>query len=383
MLPETTDVMIIGAGPSGLALATALRLLGVDVTIIDRQPQGANTSRAAVIHARTLEVLDTLGVTSALLERGIVVPTFRIRDRDRVLLDIDFGHLASRYPFTLMCPQDQTEKVLLERFEDLGGRVCWSTEFVRMEPHGDNVTIELRQTSGTSTVMAKWVAGCDGAHSIVREASGIRFTGGTYDEDFVLADVAMRWPLARDEVDLFLAPDGLVVVAPLPQDRFRIVATVSQAPEKPDVAFMQTLLDQRGPSGDPGRISDIVWSSRFRIHHRVAATPWAGRIVLCGDAAHVHSPAGGQGMNTGIQDAVSLAGPLHSALHGELSELNAWAARRQEIATAVVSLTDRMTRAATLKSRPARMGRNLLLAAANRIPAIRSRIARRISELDN
>lgn len=383
MLPRTTEVLIVGAGPSGLALATALKLLDVDVTIIDRQAHGANTSRAAVIHARTLEVLETLSVTSALLERGIIVPTFRIRDRDRVLLDIDFGQLASRYPFTLMCPQDQTEKVLLERFEDLGGRVCWSTEFVRMETHGNDVIIQLRRTSGESTMVAKWVAGCDGAHSVVREDSGIGFMGGTYAEDFVLADVAMRWPLARDEVDLFLAPDGLVVVAPLPQDRFRIVATVSQAPEKPDVAFMQALLSQRGPSDDPGCISDIVWSSRFRIHHRVAATPLAERIVLCGDAAHVHSPAGGQGMNTGIQDAISLAGPLYSALHGDSAELIAWAARRHEVATAVVSLTDRMTRAATLKSKPARMGRNLLLTAANRIPSLRRRIARRIAELDN
>ena len=136
---------------------------------------------------------------------------------------------------------------------------------------------------------------------------------------FILADVHMDWPLSRDEVSLFFSPDGLVVVAALPDGRFRIVATAAVAPEAPGLEFVQSLLDKRGPIHSPGRIQQVVWSSRFRIHHRVSDSPRKGRVLLCGDAAHVHSPAGGQGMNTGIQDSLSLADVLAGVRAGELA----------------------------------------------------------------
>src|SRR5262249_33840494 len=158
---------------------------------------------------------------------------------------------------------------------------------------------------------------------------GIGFAGEAYELSFVLADVRMQWPLSRDEVTLFYSPKGLVVVAPLPDDHFRIVATMDEAPETPSAEFMQAILDARGPETDPGRIREVAWSSRFRIHHRVAETPRKGRILLCGDAAHVHSPAGGQGMNTGIQDSVSLAAALARTLQdGDEARLDEWAEAR-------------------------------------------------------
>ena len=166
-------------------------------------------------------------------------------------------------------------------------------------------------------IRARYVVGCDGMHSVVREEAGIGFTGDRYQQSFVLADV--RDATGRspgDEVHLFFSPAGLVVVAPLPRDLYRIVATLDDAPERPALADVQALLDARGPVATPAVVGDVVWSSRFRVHHRLADVYRRGPVFLAGDAAHVHSPAGGQGMNTGIQDAMVLARLLADVLGG-------------------------------------------------------------------
>jgi 2-polyprenyl-6-methoxyphenol hydroxylase-like FAD-dependent oxidoreductase len=189
----------------------------------------------------------------------------------------------------------------------------------------------------------------------------------------VLADVHVDWPLSREEVTLFFSPDGLVVVAPFPDDHFRIVATADNASELPSADFIQPLLDARGPSANPGRIRDAVWSSRFRIHHRVAQSPRKGRILLCGDAAHVNSPAGGQGMNTGIQDSVLLAEALTKRLmDGDDAHMDAWAATRHRVATSIVASTDRITRMATMKSGIGQILRNVAFAFAGHLPPVRA-----------
>src|SRR6185295_6663326 len=291
------DIMIVGAGPVGLALAVELRRQGADALIIDRNRDAAQTSRACVIHARTLEVLEPLGVTAQLLAEGVKVPIFRIRDRDRALVTIDFSEIESDYPFTLMYPQDRTERVLLATLERLGGEVHRPSELIDFQATEDGIVANVRMDETVVPVAARWLVGCDGMHSTVREHAGIAFEGAAYEQGFVLADLSMRWPLSREEVSLFYSPQGLVVVAPLPEDRFRIVATDAAAPEQPSRDYVQALLDARGPSVDRAQVHEVAWSSRFRIHHRVAGTARSGRILLCGDAAHVHSPAGGQGMN--------------------------------------------------------------------------------------
>jgi len=378
-----TPVLIIGAGPAGLALAAELERRGVHPVLVDRQLAGANTSRAAVVHARTLEVLEPLGVTAELLAQGVKVPIFRVRDRDHELINIDFSHLPSAYPFTLMCPQDRTERALLTRLEAMGGVVERPTELLRFDPSADHVDVELASAEGTRLVRTRWLVGCDGMHSRVREQSGIAFEGAAYEQSFVLADVHMEWPLARDEVSLFLSPDGLCVVAPLPDQRFRIVASLDDAPESPSASFLQGLLDRRGPSRRAGRIVDVVWGSRFRIHHRVAQTPRNGRVLLCGDAAHVHSPAGGQGMNTGIQDGISLARVLSETLaDGRDARLDAWAIERHRVATDVVAMTDRMTKIATMKSGAGTLLRNAALGFVGHLPLVRRAIARNLAELN-
>ncbi|MDN3351024.1 FAD-dependent monooxygenase [Actinomadura sp. DC4] len=370
-LPTTADVVIVGAGPTGLTLAAFLTAGGADVVLLDRAAEGANTSRAAVVHARTLEVLDGLGVGEEMVGRGIVTPSFTVRDRDRVLLTVPFGGLPTPHPYTLMIPQDVTEQVLLARLRALGGDVHRPCEVTGVAQDTDGVTV----TTAGGEIRARYVVGADGMHSVVRERSGIGFTGDTYAESFVLADVRLNWSLPADEVQLFLATGGLVVVAPLPGGRHRVVATAEDPPEHPDLADVRALLAERGPERTPAEVREVLWSSRFRVHHRIADRYREGRIFLAGDAAHVHSPAGGQGMNTGIQDAAELARRVLAGTE------DGYEAVRRPVAVDVVAMTDRMTRAATTGNPAARAVRNAVLAVAGHNAAVRHKVAMRLSEL--
>jgi 2-polyprenyl-6-methoxyphenol hydroxylase-like FAD-dependent oxidoreductase len=371
------DVLVVGAGPTGLSLAAALVQQGVRTLVIDRQAEGANTSRAAVVHARTLEVLERLGVSETLVGRGLKAHRFTIRDRDRVLVPIGFGHLPTRYPYSLMVSQAVTEQVLLDRLIALGGQVQRPCALVDLQQDDGGVTATL---DNGRVVRTRYAVGADGGHSQVRACAGIAFEGGSYGESFVLADVRLSGGVPQDEVILYFSPAGMVVVAPLPNGLHRIVATVDDAPEHPTAADMQALLDARGPAAQRAVVGELDWSSRFRLHHRVAERYRAGRVLLAGDAAHVHSPAGGQGMNAGILDALGLADALAQALAGNGQALDAYGATRRPIAQQIVAFADRLTRLATV--RPAlRPLRNLVLRVVSRLPAFRRTLAWRLSGL--
>jgi len=231
---------------------------------------------------------------------------------------------------------------------------------------------------------AKWVVGCDGSHSVVREKAAIPFDGGAYDESFILADVEMDWPLDREEVTLFYSPKGLGVVAPLPQNHYRIVATVPQAPPQPSLDYVETILNERGPENGPIAIQRVVWSSRFQLQHRVARILRQGHILLAGDAAHVHSPAGGQGMNTGIQDGISLANALFRTMQGGgEAVLDQWQKERLRVAHSVVGLADRMTKVATISSPALKVLRNTAVELLGHIPFATHLVAEKLSELNN
>jgi 2-polyprenyl-6-methoxyphenol hydroxylase-like FAD-dependent oxidoreductase len=373
-----TDVLIIGAGPSGLTLAASLVKHGIATTVADRQAAGANTSRAAVVNARTLEVLEDLDVARRLVEEGIQAPRFSIRDRARTLIPIDFSELPTAYPYSLMVPQSTTEKLLLDRLVDLGGSVIRPKTLTSITQDADAATATF---DDGEVIRARYAVGADGIHSTVREQAGIGFEGGVYGESFVLADVRLSGEAPVDEVILFWATAGLTVVAPLPGDIFRIVAPVADAPQQPSAQYIQQILDSRGPGAGRMVVTDVIWGTRFRIHHRVADTYRAGRLLLSGDAAHVHSPAGGQGMNLGIQDAVALADALPGVLGGAPdSTLDDYSAARRPIAQQVVEMTDRLTRLATLP-RAARPVRNAAIGLAGRIPSVRRALAMRLSGL--
>lgn len=373
-----TDVLVVGAGPSGLTLAASLVKKGVATTVVDAQPAGANTSRAAVVNARTLEVLDDLDVSRRLVKEGVQAPRFTIRDGRRLLIPVDFSVLPTEYPYSLMVPQATTERLLLERLTELGGTVIRPKKLASVRQDADGVTATF---DDGDVIRARYVVGADGIHSTVREQAGIGFEGGAYQESFTLADVRLRGEAPANEVILFWAKAGLTVVAPLPGNIFRIVAPVPDAPEEPSAEFIQQILDERGLGAGRMVVTEVIWGSRFRIHHRVADTYRAGRLLLAGDAAHVHSPAGGQGMNLGIQDGVALADALAAVLGGAAdSVLDEYSAARRPIAQQVVEMTDRLTRLATLP-RAARPIRNVAIGLAGRIPGVRRALAMRLSGL--
>ncbi|KAA0082596.1 pentachlorophenol monooxygenase [Mycolicibacterium sp. P9-64] len=373
-----TDVLIVGAGPTGLTLAASLLANGIRATIVDRQAEGANTSRAGAINARTLEVLEGLDVARRMVKEGVQAPRFTIRDGKKVLIPIDFSTLPSAYPYTLLLPQNDTERLLLERVVELGGEVIRPKMLATVTRDADGITATF---DDGDVVRAAYVVGSDGMHSTVREQAGIGFHGDEYEQSFVLADVHLSGDAPADEVVLFWAAAGLTVVAPLPNGAFRIVAPVDDAPEVPSADFVQRILDDRGYGAGRMTVTDVVWGSRFRIHHRVADTYRSGRILLAGDAAHVHSPAGGQGMNLGVQDAVALADALTRVVRGAPDTvLDDYAAARRSIAQQVITLTDRLTRMATLP-RGLRPIRNTAMGVAGRIPAVRRALAWRLSGL--
>jgi len=372
------DVLIVGAGPTGLTLAVALAGSGLRTVVIDRQTEGANTSRAAVVHARTLEVLEPLGVTASLTARGLKAKRFALRDGDRVLMPIAFDTLPTRYPYTLMLSQAETEAVLLQKLHALGGEVLRPRSLAHLTQYDTCVTATL---DDGSRLQARYVVGADGMHSKVRELAGIAFDGGTYGESFMLADVRLSGGgVPSDEVALYVSPAGMAVLAPLPGGLHRVVAVVDDAPEQPSAGYVESLLRARGPQADPARVEQVVWGTRFRVHHRIARSYRRGNVLLAGDAAHVHSPAGGQGMNVGILDAVTLAEALKRAMAGDTDALDAYGAQRRPIAQQVVALADRLTRVATVP--PGwRLLRNLVVTALSKLPRVRRQLAWRLSGL--
>jgi 2-polyprenyl-6-methoxyphenol hydroxylase-like FAD-dependent oxidoreductase len=379
MSENTSEVLIVGAGPVGLTAAIVLTQRGHTVTVVDNHTEGANTSRAAVVHPHTLELLEPYGVTQALVERGVHTPTFAIRDRDALLIAVPFDELPTQYPYTLMISQADTEAFLLNRLETLGGKVIRPVTLTALTQDATGVTATL---ADGEQIRTQYVIGADGLHSTVREQSGITFEGSTYPESFALADVRLSGGVPADEVILYFSPAGLVVVAPLPDDMYRIVATVDEAPAEPDRAFVQRLLDERGPQSRPAIVQDVLWGSRFRVHHRVAATFRDRRVLLAGDAGHVHSPAGGQGMNLGIEDAVMAAEYLSLVLSGEPDALlDDYATQRRSAAESVVALAGRLTNVATVSARR-RPFRNAVLRLAGKVPAVRRQAAWRLSGLN-
>lgn len=375
-----TDVLIVGAGPTGLALATVLARAGVAHVIVDKLDAIQPTSRAAVIHAHTLEALEGIGAAGALNALGLKLAHFSIRDRDRALVRLRFDELPTPYAHLLMLQQDRTEHVLTDTLTRAGGSVRRRCTVESLSEDADGVTASITTPRGPETVRARYVVGADGMHSIVRQTTGIAFTGSTYEHSFVLADVELDGPIGHDEVLLYFSPNGPLVIAPLPGGAFRVVAMLENAPPAPGIEDVQRLIDERGPS-TRSTVRSIQWSSRFRLHHRVADRYRQGRLLLVGDAAHVHSPAGGQGMNTGIVDAIVLGRMLVEVCSGRRNEgfLDDYGAKRRPAAKLVLRLAGGLTAMATVRSAPARWLRNRLLQLLNLLPPARRRLELNLS----
>ena len=374
MLPNETDVLIVGAGPTGLALAASLQQAGVRYVLIDKLAAGQNTSRAAVVHAHTLDMLETDRRRRA---------ADRARAEDPRLPDSRSRPHVARSPVRIAReqarlraddPTGRDRDVLSERLTALGGTVHRGHAATAVSQSADGVEVTVTSPAGEQTIRARYVVGGDGMHSVVREAAGIAFEGERYEESFVLADIHMDWAL-KDEVSLFFSEAGLVVVAPLPGGAYRVVATLDHAPERPQVADIQALIDARGPRAHRAKVKDVIWSSRFRVHHRLAAAYRNGRIFVMGDAAHVHSPAGGQGMNCGLVDACVLGQLLADVIRGRRTEaaLDLYETLRRPAAAGVLALAGRLTMLATMRGKAKRVARNALFWIVNHIgPAKRA-----------
>ncbi len=345
------QVLVVGAGPSGLTMAAELARRKVPFRIVDRATGPTSLSKATGMQARTVEVLRDMGVADEIVSAGHVNHAVNIyRSGKGRLLRFSYDELESPYPFLLTIRQSDTERILGGLLQRLGGSVEWNVELVHLEQDDDAARATLRHPDGREERLeVPWLVACDGARSTVRNVLGVDFTGETYPQWFALADARMDWDLPNDEVHCFVHPNGFVFVFPMPGDQFRLVVEASEHVGEPTLEDFQAAMDERGPGG--ARVYDPGWITPFHVNSRRAAHHRVGRCFLAGDAAHIHSPAGGQGLNTSIQDTYNLAWKLALVTqgYGRESLLDSYEAERAPVAKYVLKFTDRITRLITME----------------------------------
>src|SRR5271154_5781962 len=348
------DVLVVGGGPVGLVAGAELARRGVRVRVIDKLAQPTDQSRAIAVHARSLDMFERMGIVDELLSTGVKAIAMQLHAGGRDLFRIPLGEVDSAFPFTLTTAQTETERVLGEHLEALGVNVERGVELVALSQDDHCVQLTLQKDGSTERTSASWVIGADGARSMVRKLVGTTLAGCFVGERFLLADVDAEQQLDTDAMHTFFSPEGPVVVLPMRDGRMRFLAEVHDEPGTPlnmdpTQDELQAIIDQR-----IGGITVLRshWLTSFEIHHaRVPAYRW-GRVFLAGDAAHIHSPAGGQGMNTGMQDAINLGWKLALVCRGLASPeplLSSYSAERSSIAKLVLEATGRATSMAVMK----------------------------------
>ena len=365
-LPNQPDVLIAGAGPAGLTLAAELARYQLSVRIVDQAPQPSDKSRALVVWPRTLEHLQRLHLAEAFVAAGRRGTHGRFFEHSRELACIRLDTVDSPFPFALLIPQSETERLLAQSLTAQGVTIERGVTLTSFTQSGDAVTSTLTHPDGRAeTVTSRWLCAADGAHSTVRHQLNASFEGDTLTSDWILADVELAGPLDPDGIELHFFEDSILGFFPIPPNRFRVIASLTRntaAPQgDPTLADLQALLDQRDNRGLVA--SHPVWLSAFHINERRVASYRHGNIFLTGDAAHIHSPAGGQGMNTGMQDAFNLAWKLalvqkNSGNAGLL--LDSYHAERSPVAAQVLKGSGFLTRMGTLENPLLRSVRNQL-----------------------
>ena len=347
-----TDVLIVGAGPTGLMLANQLGRRGVRTLIIDRHAGPARETRALGVQARTLEIYSQLGIVEQALALGKVGDGANLWAQGHKMARVplgEAGHHVTPYPYILVLGQDDNEKIMGARLADWGLSVQWNTELTGLEQHDDRVTASLKQPDGTTrTMQAAWVAGCDGAHSAVRELNGITFPGAPYEHVFFVADTEVTGGMVPDEVNVYLWREGFHLFFPMRgRDHWRIVGILPQALRDKDGATFEDVLPSIHTEAGAGlTFKTCTWFSTYRIHHRGASRFRDRRCFVLGDAAHIHSPVGAQGMNTGLQDAYNLGWKLALVIGGraDAALLDSYEDERLPVAQRLLNTTDRAFR---------------------------------------
>lgn len=344
-----SDVLIAGAGPTGLVLALWLTRLGVRVRIIDRTAEPGTTSRALAVQARTLELYRQLDLADIIVERGHKVPAVNLWARGEHAARLGFesiGQDLTPFPFLEIFPQDQHERLLIERLQSLGVSVERRTELADFSDTGEHISVRLRTADGREESCAtRYLAGCDGARSRVREILGPGFPGGTYRQLFYVADIEGDGPAVNGELNVDLDEADFLAVFPLAgAGRARLIGTVrDERADHPESLRFEDV-SGRAIAHLELHVQRVNWFSTYRVHHRVAGHFGRGRAFLLGDAAHIHSPVGGQGMNTGIGDAINLAWKLAAVLGGRATQalLDTYEPERIGFARRLVGTTDRI-----------------------------------------
>ena len=361
-----TQILIVGAGPVGLTMAAELARYGVPVRIVDKAAQRTDKSKAMVLWSRTLELLDRAKCSDAFVGAGLKIDAANILAGDKPLGHINIAAVESPYPYALSLPQSETERLLGEHLGRLGVSIERQVEVTGFKSHEDGVETVLRHADGRNeTVETEWLIGCDGAHSTVRHALGLPFEGETLQTDWIVADVHMMgYPFPLSEMATYWHQSGVLVIFPISAGRYRIIADLGrsegQAPSDPTLDKVQAIASERGPAGLI--LSNPLWLSGFRINERKVSDYRSGRVFVAGDAAHVHSPAGGQGMNTGMQDAFNLAWKLALVCHKTCTAdlLDSYSVERSAVGEEVLKAAGRLTAVAVLRNHAAQSVRNLV-----------------------
>lgn len=375
-------ILIVGAGPTGLTAALTLARQGIKARIIDKRPEPITTSNALAIQPRTLEQWKKMGFVDEALALGHKIQGMRLWTADKPLATLSLGDLPTRYPFILALPQAKTERLLAKHLELSG---------LHVERNATLESLELLEEEIKATINGRqerysWVIGCDGANSTAREAAAISFHGENLPQHFIMADININWDKPSDYGSAILTPQGPIAFFPLDSNGFgRLIIDVtgdSRYEDKatPTLKDFEDRLKER--IGAKVQLEEPEWTSSFWIQSRIAASYRKGRLFLAGDAAHRHSPFGGQGLNTGVQDAYLLGALLAKAIQtGNESELDKYEKIRHPIGKEIVHRTDIMTRLITTRSRTIQLIRNFIIKHLLKFDAIRKRAAMTITEL--
>ena len=376
-------MLIVGAGPTGLALGIGLRRHGINCCIIDRLEAPSPYSRALGLHARSLEIFEALDVLAPIRKASRRLKAVSVYGDKGFLFELDLTSLKAPYPWVLSCPQSEVEAVLIDRYRMLGGELIRSAELLDFRQDGSGVQARIRQGAEVQTLNAELLVGADGVGSTVREQLGIGFKGVDYSEHFLLADVP--WdaaPWSNDRSHGFLQEEGLLLALPLPQG-WRLIMARREPPETP---FSLAPFSERLTSilGDVPDLGEPRWLSQFSVQRRLAQHFRRNRVFLAGDAAHVQSPLGAQGMNTGLADAFNLSWKLAFYLKGfgQGALLDSYEQERRPVAEKMLYGVDMLSRASLVKLPLLRRSRDSLLKLAGSRRNISSRLLRTASQLD-